>query len=155
MKRLTLPVAAIAMTLSASYAFAGPDWQTNPICRIEEFIDPADYDRCRSWIAAVKQPVVKGLENQSRASCCSEADAYEADQFELKRCATESCYYAIITRDYPNVAAGTRIFIPPAKFNEAYAEGGNPTGHGVVFLSTTADETGQLSVLCYFGPALQ
>lgn len=132
--------------LCVGSAHAGPDWQQTPLCRAEEFIDASGFDRCRDWIRKVQQPIVAGLEDQSRPTCCSEADAYEADEFEI---GPDGAHFAIITRDYPDVPAGTRIVIPAYKFNLAFDEGGNPSGHGIVFMN------GNMNVLCYFTPSLQ
>ena len=85
-------------------------------------------------------PVVQWYQNLMQpdnpaASCCGEADAYWADSFEVDG----NSYVAIVTDPRPDeplrrkhIAIGTRIAIPnhKIKWNE-----GNPTGHGIVFLS--------------------
>lgn len=145
--RLLLAIVAIVSMFPAIIPTqAGPDWQQNPICRADEFIDAAGFSACRDWISKVRQPAVAGLEDQGRPTCCSEADAYEADEFES---GIDGSHFAIITRSYPDVPAGTRILIPSWKFNLAYEEGGNPSGHGIVFMD------GNQNVLCYFLPSLQ
>lgn len=92
------------------------------------------------WYRELMQPDVPN------ASCCGEADAYWADSFEVDG----DQYVAIVTDPRPDeplqrrhVAVGTRIVIPnfKIKWNE-----GNPTGHGIVFLSR-----GDF-VFCYLPP---
>lgn len=148
--RLVAAAAMIVACFCHGSAFAGPDWETNPICRRAEFYDDDAFDRCRNWIRGVRQPVVPGMEDQNRATCCSEGDAYEADDFEL---GPDGSHFAIITREYSDVTAGTKVFIPAYKFNLAFEDGGNPTGHGIVFLQTRGGEGP--AVLCYFAPLLQ
>jgi hypothetical protein len=79
-------------------------------------------------------------------SCCGGADAYYADLFE----ADGDRYVAIITDtrdDGPlgrhHVELGTRISVPNRKLK---VNSGNPTGHGVVFLSSSD------TVFCYVAP---
>jgi len=97
----------------------------------------------------VKQP-------DNRISCCGDGDAFIADNFET---GPNGEFYAIITGEYPQgesaypggqhpITKGSKILIPPNKLNRAREDGGNPSGHGVVFLSPAGD------VLCYFGPTL-
>jgi len=68
-------------------------------------------------------------------------------------------YYAVITGNYPQaqsaypdtpqpITRGSKILIPPNKLNRAREDGGNPSGHGVVFIGQNGE------VLCYFGPTL-
>lgn len=92
------------------------------------------------WYENLKQP------DNPTASCCGPADAYWADSFEQEK----GQYVAIVTDERPDeplkrphVPVGTRILVPnhKIKWNE-----GNPTGHGVVFLSR-ADY-----VFCYVPP---
>jgi hypothetical protein len=79
-------------------------------------------------------------------SCCGGADAYYADVFE----ADGDRYVAIITDtrdDAPlgrhHVEPGTRILVPTRKLK---VDSGNPTGHGVIFLSSSD------TVFCYVAP---
>jgi hypothetical protein len=79
-------------------------------------------------------------------SCCGEADAYYADVFETDG----DRYVAIITDtrdDGPlgrhHVEFGTRIIVPNTKLK---VDSGNPTGHGVIFLSSSD------TVFCYVAP---
>lgn len=94
----------------------------------------------REWYQGLMQP------DNPAASCCGEADAYWADSFEVDG----DQYIAIVTDPRPDeplrrrhVDVGTRIPIPneKIKWNE-----GNPTGHGIVFLSR-----GEY-VYCYLPP---
>jgi hypothetical protein len=98
---------------------------------------PADV---RAWYRNLKQP------DHPRVSCCGEADAYWSDSFEVEG----DHYVAIITdtRDdavlgRPHRDPGTRIVVPNHKLKW---DDGNPTGHGVLFLSASGD------VYCYVAP---
>lgn len=103
--------------------------------------------QCQDWIENVRQPDVRDI------SCCADADAFLADDFEVKN----GTLYAILSADYPGrpgyedvpFRKGQRIAIPPNKINRAREDGGNPSGHGVVFMLP-----GSGIVLCYFGPTL-
>lgn len=95
----------------------------------------------KQWYQTLTMP------DNPTASCCGEADAYWADSYEASK---DGEYIAIITDDRPNeplkrtpVEVGTRIIIPKykIKWNQ-----GNPTGHGIVFLSSSG------SVYCYVPP---
>jgi hypothetical protein len=79
-------------------------------------------------------------------SCCGDADAYYADVFETEG----DQYVAVITdtrEDAPlgrhHVEAGTRVIVPNRKLK---TDSGNPTGHGVIFLSSSD------TVFCYVAP---
>ena len=79
-------------------------------------------------------------------SCCGGSDAYFADVFETDG----DRYVAIVTDtrdDEPlgrhHVELGTRILVPNAKLK---VDSGNPTGHGVIFLSSSD------TVFCYVAP---
>jgi hypothetical protein len=92
------------------------------------------------WYKSLHQP-------ESVASCCGEADAYWADLFEAT---PDGQYVAIITDDRDNeqfgrtpVLPGTRIIVPKDKI---VFDQGNPTGHGVIFLSSGG------FVYCYVTP---
>lgn len=81
------------------------------------------------------------------ASCCGEADAYHADSFE--RSSDGKNYIAIITDERPDaplkrphIDVGTRILVPDGKLKY---DAGNPTGHGVIFISGA-------NVYCYVVP---
>ena len=94
----------------------------------------------RAWYRELMQP------DNPMMSCCGEADAYYADSFEMR----DDQYVAIITdtRDdaplgRPHVPSGTKVVVPNHKLK---FDRGNPTGHGVIFISTSRD------VLCYVVP---
>ena len=96
----------------------------------------------RQWYRDAKMPDNPG------ASCCGEADAYHADSFKV---GPGGEYVAIITDDRdvpgrPPVAVGTEILVPNYKIATTQ---GNPTGHGVIFISVYSDP---YTVLCYFPP---
>jgi hypothetical protein len=87
----------------------------------------------RQWFQSLMQP------DNPAVSCCGEADAFEADSFEV-----EGDHYVAIVTDgkgiFPN---GTRIPVPNAKMKW---DAGNPTGHGIIFIGAN----GQL--YCYVAP---
>jgi hypothetical protein len=92
-----------------------------------ESIDPA----ISVWFRTLMQPDAPDL------PCCGEADAYWADGVEVK----DGQVIAIITDTRPDkplgrhhVPVGTRIVVPP---NKVKWDRGNPTGHTVIFLSST------------------
>jgi hypothetical protein len=92
------------------------------------------------WYGSLMQP------DNPTLSCCGRADAYYADVFE----SDGNRYVAIITDtrdDEPlrrhHVEPGTRILVPNAKLK---VDSGNPTGHGVIFLSSSD------TVFCYVPP---
>lgn len=98
--------------------------------------DPA----IQQWYRGLMQP------DNPASSCCGEADAYWADEVHVRNGKT----YATITDDRddaplgrPHVDNGTEIEIPNHKLKY---DRGNPTGHGVVFLSR------QGYVFCYVQP---
>ncbi len=99
-------------------------------------VDPA----VSAWYKSLMQP------DNPTISCCGGADAYYADVFE----ADGDRYVAVITDtrdDAPlgrhHVAPGTRIPVPNTKLK---VDRGNPTGHGVIFLSSSD------TVFCYVAP---
>jgi len=138
---LSLGLCAIA----AGSVQARDGWQSRVlVCDPSVISDGARLAQCQQWISTVKQP-------DTRVSCCGDGDAYIADDFETR----DGKFYAIITGEYPGnaefsetIRKGSKILIPPNKLNRAAEDGGNPSGHGVVFLSASGD------VLCYFGPTL-
>jgi hypothetical protein len=94
----------------------------------------------RKWFQTLMQPDVPFR------SCCGEADAYWADTFE----SSDGQYLAIITDTRPDDPlgrphrdVGERFLIPN---NKIKWDQGNPTGHGVIFLSPTG------RVYCYVPP---
>lgn len=95
----------------------------------------------RQWFQSLKQP-----DNPS-VSCCGEADAYEADSFDVEG----DHYVAIITNGEediahgkPAIANGTRIPVPNSKMKY---DKSNPTGHGLIFLGGSDHR-----VFCYVAP---
>lgn len=89
--------------------------------------DPA----IREWYQGLKMPDVPN------ASCCGEADAYWCDKINIKDGKT----FCTITDDRPDaplgrphVDVGAEIEIPNHKLKW---DEGNPTGHAIVFLSTS------------------
>jgi len=75
------------------------------------------------WFQQIMQP-----DNPSM-SCCGEADAFEADDFEVE----DDHYLAVITDGRGVIRPGTKIPVPNHKMKW---DRGNPVGHGFVFLST-------------------
>ncbi|MEA2937791.1 MAG: hypothetical protein QOC56_1295 [Alphaproteobacteria bacterium] len=95
----------------------------------------------RQWFQKLMQP------DNKYQSCCGEADAYQADSFEVEG----DHYVAIITNGAgdlangkPEIANGTRIPVPNHKMKW---DDGNPTGHGIIFLHFHTKE-----VYCYVTP---
>lgn len=86
-------------------------------------------------------------------SCCGEADAFEADDFDQK----DGHFVAIVTDGKPNnwrpgLPEGTRIQVPNAQIRWTPR---NPTGHGVLFIRrgwNSADPS-SIIVFCYFPPS--
>ena len=125
--RVIAIVWAIAFVLAllmiwAAHARDGGDWTSTP-------------DEVRQWFSTLMQP------DNPQISCCGEADAYEADLFEVE----DDHYVAIVTghRAVANIAIGTRIPVPNHKMKW---DQGNPTGHGIIFVGT------QGQVFCYVTP---
>ena len=94
----------------------------------------------KQWYQSLMQPDVP------TASCCGAADAYFADDVHVRDGKT----YVTITDDRPDeprgrphVEIGTEIEVPP---NKLKWDAGNPTGHGVVFISRGG------YVFCYVQP---
>jgi hypothetical protein len=87
----------------------------------------------RQWFQSLMQP------DHPRISCCGEADAFEADSFEVEG----DHYVAIITNGKGVIPNGTRISVPNTKMKW---DAGNPTGHGIIFIGGS----GQL--YCYVTP---
>jgi hypothetical protein len=87
----------------------------------------------RQWFQSLMQP------DNPAVSCCGEADAFEADSFEVEA----DHYVAIITDGKGVLENGTRIAVPNTKMKW---DAGNPTGHGIIFIGSG----GQL--YCYVAP---
>jgi hypothetical protein len=87
----------------------------------------------RQWFQKLMQP------DNPVVSCCGEADAFEADSFEVR----DDQYVAIITNGKGVIPEGTKITVPNAKMKW---DEGNPTGHGIIFIG------GGGQVYCYVAP---
>jgi hypothetical protein len=87
----------------------------------------------RRWFQELMQP------DNPASSCCGEADAYEADLFEID----EDRYVAIITDGKGVIPNGTKIPVPNQKLKW---DAGNPTGHGIIFIGINGQ------VYCYIAP---
>jgi hypothetical protein len=87
----------------------------------------------RQWFQSLMQP------DNPHMSCCGEADAFEADTFEVDG----DRYVAIITDGKGVLPPGTRIEVPNQKMKW---DKGNPTGHGIVFIGNKGQ------VYCYVTP---
>ena len=87
----------------------------------------------RQWFQSLMQP------DAPMVSCCGEADAYEADNFERDG----DDLIAIITDGKGVIPNGTRLRIPNGKVKWG---AGNPTGHGIVFIGP------QGQFYCYVAP---
>lgn len=121
---VVIMVGALLSTCGRSHARDLGQWENG---------DPA----IRQWYKSLMRP------DAPSSSCCGEADAYWCDNFryEGKRAV------CTITDDRddgplgrPHVELGTVIEVPDVKLKW---DKGNPTGHGVVFMSW------QGYVLCY------
>ena len=87
----------------------------------------------REWFQKLMQP------DNPQMSCCGEADAFEADSFEV----SGDKYVAIITNGKGVIPEGTRIPVPNQKLKW---DEGNPTGHGIIFIGSNGQ------VFCYVTP---
>lgn len=88
----------------------------------------------RQWFQSLMQPDAPSV------SCCGEADAFEADAFEVEG----DHYIAIITDGRGVLPNGMRVVVPNGKMKW---DAGNPTGHGVIFIGTGG------SLYCYVAPS--
>jgi hypothetical protein len=113
-------IAAVALVSLPAVARDNGQWGEHPAA-------------VRQWFESLMQPDVK------YASCCGEADAYEADDFEVNG----DQYIAIITNGKGVIPDGTRIWVPNQKMKW---DAGNPTGHGIVFVGAGGQ------VYCYVSP---
>lgn len=131
------------LILAATPLYAGDSRALNPTN------DPA----IAAWFKDLKQP------DNPRTSCCGEADAFEADQFET---GADGTYTAIITDGRGALANGLHVRVPPNKLGKYES---NPTGHGVIFLHVITREEveddenpygpgdiGRIVVYCYVEP---
>lgn len=92
----------------------------------------------RAWFQSLMQP------DNPVMSCCGEADAFEADTFEVQG----DHYIAIITDGKGMIPNGTRLSVPNSKMK---FDAGNPTGHGIIFVAP-GPQMFQRTVYCYVAP---
>ena len=119
---MTLRIAFIVLALSAPAAARDDgQWASSPT-------------NIRQWFQSLMQP------DHPQISCCGEADAFEADTYEVEG----DHYVAIITGGKTVYPPGTRIPVPNEKMKW---DAGNPTGHGIIFL-----QIGTAKVYCYVAP---
>jgi hypothetical protein len=89
--------------------------------------------KVRQWYQQLMQP------DNPRVSCCGEADAFEADNYEVEG----DHYVAVITDGKGKIPNGTKVPVPNHKMKW---DDGNPTGHGVIFIGTHGQ------IFCYVAP---
>lgn len=89
----------------------------------------------RDWFQKLMQP------DNPAQSCCGEADAFEADTFEIEG----DHYVAVVTDGKGVIPNGTHISVPNSKMNWGNSKP-NPTGHGIIFLSGVIGRPGNGSV---------
>ena len=118
MTKRVIVLSIVFVALAISYAYSKDNGQWNNT-------DPDTHN----WYQRLMRP------DAPSASCCTEADAYWADEFFYK----DGKMYAKITDDRddaplgrPHIANGTIFEVPPEKLKY---DDGNPTGHGVLFVS--------------------
>jgi hypothetical protein len=118
---MRLRIALIVVVLSASAAARdNGEWANSPV-------------EIREWFQSLRQP------DHPRLSCCGEADAFEADTFEVE----SDHYVAVITDGKGMIPNGSRIPVPNTKMK---FDRGNPTGHGIIFIGSAGQ------VFCYVTP---
>lgn len=117
-----LPPTALGLVIISSIAIArpSPQWRNSP-------------GDIRAWFQSLMQP------DNPYVSCCGEADAFEADSFEVEG----DHYVAVVTDGKGEIAQGTRIAVPNSKMKW---DAGNPTGHGIIFIGSEGQ------VYCYIAP---
>jgi hypothetical protein len=121
----------------STFAYGAETWSLNP----------NNSKEISRWFQELRQP------DKPHVSCCGEADAFEADDFEIQ----DGVYMAIITNGQGVIPNGTPVRIPIEKFYDEFKH--NPTGHGIVFLhviNSSDDEDpkdiGKIIVFCYLEP---
>jgi cbb3-type cytochrome oxidase maturation protein len=115
-----LILAAFLWAVAQVHARDNGQWNDSPI-------------NIREWFQSVMQP------DNPAVSCCGEADAFEADSFEIDG----DHYVAIITDGKGVIPSGTRVQVPN---NKMKWDRGNPTGHGIIFIGSSGQ------VYCYVAP---
>jgi hypothetical protein len=113
-------LALCAGMMAAADARPSPSWSESPV-------------NIRQWFQSLMQP------DNPLVSCCGEADAFEADTFEV----AGDHYVAVITDGKGVIPTGTRIAVPN---NKMKFDSGNPTGHGVIFIGSAGQ------VYCFVAP---
>jgi hypothetical protein len=119
MRRIVAPLALLAY-LTPAMARDDGQWGGNS-------------PEIRQWFQHLMQP------DEPTHSCCGEAEAYEADTFEV----AGDHYVAIITDGKGFLRNGTRFDVPNYKMKW---DQGNPTGHGIIFIGTSG------AIYCYVAP---
>lgn len=134
----------LLVLLLAPLAHAGDGYQGRPSVCANIPSGPRS-DRCHYWVQTVQRPDIPG------ASCCGEADAYIADDFDV----VDGKLFMTITTDYPppqgysdeegNIVTpppttfqakkGMRIEIPPDKM-VTRPQDANQSPHGVIFMGS-------------------
>lgn len=90
----------------------------------------------RAWFNSLKQP-------DNGISCCGDYDLYYADEFGVE----DGKIVATITDSRGHlIPVGTRIVVPPEKFNRD----ANRTGHTLIFLGMPL---GMIAVFCFIPSA--
>jgi hypothetical protein len=121
LRRSSMRYVALLLLLSSSaLARDNGQWSSSPV-------------NVREWFQSLMQP------DNPYMSCCGEADAFEADTFEVDG----DHYVAVITDGKGVLPSGTRIAVPNQKMKW---DRGNPTGHGIIFIGN------QGQVYCYVAP---
>jgi hypothetical protein len=124
--RKALAAFAILATIAQAIARDNGQWAASP-------------RDIRQWFQSLMQP------DNPTVSCCGEADAFDADSFEVEG----DHYVAIITDGKGVIPNGTRIPVPNHKMKW---DAGNPTGHGVIFLRPEMVRLNEWTVYCYVAP---
>jgi hypothetical protein len=118
--RAFLATAMLCLAAAGALARDNGQWEGSPAAT-------------RQWFQSLMQP------DNPYISRCGEADAFEADSFEVEG----DHYVAIITDGKGVLPAGTRIPVPNTKMKW---DQGNPTGHGIIFIGVAGQ------IYCYVAP---
>jgi hypothetical protein len=133
------------MALHAAYGRDLGQWENSPA-------------EVRAWFRSLKQP--DSLGSLFPTSCCGEGDAYWADEYHITE---DGKLIAVITDDRDDgplqrfhVPIGTRFVVPNNKIVDATKQGGNPTGHTIIFLGgisliNNQSNPAARAVLCWVG----
>lgn len=137
MKGLGIVAAVLLAALSAVHARDSGQWgeAVHDACMKPESAACSAALHIYNWFQGLMQP------DNPFVSCCGEADAYEADNFEVEG----DHYVAIITNGKGILPEGTRVPVPNQKMKW---DAGNPTGHGILFLAYGPAH----QVYCYVAP---